>query len=732
MFAWRKYSIPRLHGLDLKTNVIDVKDGESLACENVYGNSIGVISKRAGNEIMFTQDEAGSIRSDEGGSAILGSTKYYFTFSNGKFSYATTKTGAKTTISPSPAISTTNDIWWDVLDNKLFFVDGTNVLRYFDGTSIKVSSILIRPTVAPTTATVGAGFDYTYTVDNQLGESPAAGVGAILLNAAASAAVVVTGACATGQTLAVGDRIRIYARANNTLTQFRNVTVTGSGDANVTFGTDSVGPYYQVNTVAANYTTATGAIAEDQKILYTDLGVAINASAPSALAGIVVHYGRIVGWYGSNVQCSKVTNAHSWPPDSAVKEAFTYGFFRNDGETITACKPYHESLYVFKDTKIACFGGIGPDDTGNNAFTFRRLETNGIGAVAGKSLQVVGDDAENTYLVWLARDGFYATTGDKPVRVGEKIEIEVQAFSLSNQRKSSSVYHKKLGFYVCWLGTDAVKSTYILDLRKDNGERVGWFKESGINATWAHWDDDRYIYGTVDGWCASERIAGTSLDFSDVGQEYFATGAVNTSTEVITVANSYQTQDAVKVRTSNTVPAGLTANTTYFVIRVSATTIKLATSAANALAGTAINITSQGTGTHSLISLKPISAFYTTNWIKFKNAAEVKKLGKPMILLNAAARSINLTMQTAVDWFESFGDPHTISIISTDTWGLLSWGSFVWGAGAVSAPKNVAIARRKVRSIRFKFSNAALNEDFNLKGLELYFSEMRNRGDTES
>ncbi len=47
-------------------------------------------------------------------------------------------------------------------------------------------------------------------------------------------------------------------------------------------------------------------------------------------------------------------------------------------------------------------------------------------------------------------------------------------------------------------------------------------------------------------------------------------------------------------------PGGLAAATDYFAIRVDADHIKLATSATNALAGIAINITSNGTGTQTL------------------------------------------------------------------------------------------------------------------------------------
>lgn len=51
--------------------------------------------------------------------------------------------------------------------------------------------------------------------------------------------------------------------------------------------------------------------------------------------------------------------------------------------------------------------------------------------------------------------------------------------------------------------------------------------------------------------------------------------------------------------TTTTLPAGLSTSTDYFVIRLSADTYSLATSYANAIAGTAINITDTGTGTHT-------------------------------------------------------------------------------------------------------------------------------------
>jgi len=51
--------------------------------------------------------------------------------------------------------------------------------------------------------------------------------------------------------------------------------------------------------------------------------------------------------------------------------------------------------------------------------------------------------------------------------------------------------------------------------------------------------------------------------------------------------------------TTTTLPGGLSTSTDYFVIPVDDLTFKLATSYANAIAGTAIDITSTGTGTHT-------------------------------------------------------------------------------------------------------------------------------------
>lgn len=85
-------------------------------------------------------------------------------------------------------------------------------------------------------------------------------------------------------------------------------------------------------------------------------------------------------------------------------------------------------------------------------------------------------------------------------------------------------------------------------------------------------------------------------------------GTVDTATEIITVtSNTWMTTGTPITYVSSTPITGLTSGTTYYVINVSATTIKLATTAALAAAGTAINLTGTGSGSGFFIRNYPIA-----------------------------------------------------------------------------------------------------------------------------
>lgn len=86
----------------------------------------------------------------------------------------------------------------------------------------------------------------------------------------------------------------------------------------------------------------------------------------------------------------------------------------------------------------------------------------------------------------------------------------------------------------------------------------------------------------------------------------FSTFTADASTDICTHSNiNLMPYTRVQLTTTTTLPAGLSLATDYYVIKVTDTTCKFATSYANAVAGTAINITDAGTGTHTINTLYP-------------------------------------------------------------------------------------------------------------------------------
>ena len=118
-------------------------------------------------------------------------------------------------------------------------------------------------------------------------------------------------------------------------------------------------------------------------------------------------------------------------------------------------------------------------------------------------------------------------------------------------------------------------------------------------------------------YCNPEDILNTSVDAS-------------ANTIAVSPDLPYETGDAVKLSVvgSSTVPTGLAVDTVYYVIDISDTSIKLATTAALAAAGTAIDITAQGTGfftlrvaaTSAIINATPLDIpefmTYVIEWVK--------------------------------------------------------------------------------------------------------------------
>jgi hypothetical protein len=86
----------------------------------------------------------------------------------------------------------------------------------------------------------------------------------------------------------------------------------------------------------------------------------------------------------------------------------------------------------------------------------------------------------------------------------------------------------------------------------------------------------------------------------------FSTFTADAGTDICTHSNiNLMPYTRVQFTTTTTLPAGLSLATDYYIIKITDTTFKVASSYANAVAGTAIDITSAGTGTHTINTLLP-------------------------------------------------------------------------------------------------------------------------------
>lgn len=88
--------------------------------------------------------------------------------------------------------------------------------------------------------------------------------------------------------------------------------------------------------------------------------------------------------------------------------------------------------------------------------------------------------------------------------------------------------------------------------------------------------------------------AGTKAETAAFGDVDLALDAFNVN------GHAFRTGERVQVTTDDTLPTGLAAVTDYWIIKLNDNYFGFATSLANALAGTIINITAQGAGNHTV------------------------------------------------------------------------------------------------------------------------------------
>lgn len=189
---------------------------------------------------------------------------------------------------------------------------------------------------------------------------------------------------------------------------------------------------------------------------------------------------------------------------------------------------------------------------------------------------------------------------------------------------------------------------------------------------------------------ASKRYeARTAANVAAVTDAFLA-AAVNTGTDIITVTRDFTTGEKVIFTTTNTLPAPLALATEYWIIRVSATEIQVALTLADAYAGTEINLTTQGVGTHTANLYSFISTVYqqiqqdtktvgtsdgSTEWQEFLMPDQNIILETLVITIN----SVNWTrVDTLID--SSGSDTHYRTFFDFDGNATIQFGNGTYGA----------------------------------------------------
>lgn len=204
----------------------------------------------------------------------------------------------------------------------------------------------------------------------------------------------------------------------------------------------------------------------------------------------------------------------------------------------------------------------------------RQFRVKYVRAAAAETVTVSGD-GQTAYLVLTSSEGFY---------VGQKIALYGSLFggvhtitrivNNTTMQFASSVNSGGLAAYSTLAGVCV-----------ELDEAIPSITDSTSNATTisvhSRWVPIEAPYSTI---YSSQTVTATS-----------------SSGLLLSTSNPHKltTGTPIAFTTTNTLPTGLSTNTLYYVVAVGSNTFKVATSAANALAGTVIAYSDAGTGTHT-------------------------------------------------------------------------------------------------------------------------------------
>jgi hypothetical protein len=179
------------------------------------------------------------------------------------------------------------------------------------------------------------------------------------------------------------------------------------------------------------------------------------------------------------------------------------------------------------------------------------------------------------------------------------------------------------------------------------------------------------------------------------------------TTDICTkVAHGLETGDGpVRLTTTTTLPAGLALLTDYWFIKIDADTFYLATSLANAYAGTRVDITSTGTGTHTLspsTSKRGIDGLFTYEATQAETAVDTSEIaliveGSGYARANGGGTYTTVQMGTTIKGFDDIGE-------GSNTYGDLMRGAISILAAKVSGFNTGTIVFRNLADTKNRWT----------------------------
>jgi hypothetical protein len=192
--------------------------------------------------------------------------------------------------------------------------------------------------------------------------------------------------------------------------------------------------------------------------------------------------------------------------------------------------------------------------------------------------------------------------------------------------------------------------------------------------------------------------ARADVNFTDVNDTFTATPG----TDILTLSTDLEyTGHLVHLSTTGTLPTPLQASTDYYVIYVSATTIKLAETLEDAIAGNVIDITNTGSGTHTIRLFSK-----TTDMYQQETLAAFVSLG---------------TSDGVTEWQEfDLPDKLVLSDQLTIRINAITWTKVTTFVNSTSSSKHYIVIKKSDNQFAVRFGNGSYGEipgEFDIEAL---------------